>query len=45
MEKIISNTDIVLYTGIVASDAKLEVFNKSMTAILASALGIKQFDR
>lgn len=45
MEKIISNTDIVLYTGIVASDAKLEVFNKSMTAILASALGVKQFDR
>jgi hypothetical protein len=43
MEKIINNTDIALYTGITATSAKIDMFNESMTALLAGELGLNQF--
>lgn len=42
-EIVVTNDEIALYTGLTASDAKLTVFNASMTSLLAEALGISEF--
>lgn len=45
MEKIISNDEIKLYTGLTATNAKLDLFNTAMTELLALSLGINQFTK
>lgn len=44
-EKIVSNDEIKLIAGIGGSDARIEIFNRVMTANLADALSLKQFGR
>jgi hypothetical protein len=44
-EKIMSNDEIKAFTGLSAADAKIEIFNKSMTRVLADMLGLKQFSQ
>jgi len=42
-EIVATNYEIALYTGLTIADAKLTLFNASMTSLLAEVLGISQF--
>ena len=42
-EVIATNYEIALYTGLTVSDAKLTLFNASMTSLLAEVLGVSEF--
>lgn len=44
-EKIISNEEIKLITGLSGPDGKIEIFNNVMTSVLATMLNLKQFGR